>query len=565
MEPGILFGVTCTAGRSFRPVGASVPSAKWFSGGGLLVDLEEMEASALPIRTQVCIIGAGLAGHTLAQRLTASGVQVALLEAGGRDPEDRSQVIYNARMPRLTHTGTTEGRFRVLGGSTTRWGGQLLPYTPEIFQPTTSLPSYGWPIGLDEVAPYYPIAQRLLQADDYPFDAKPFLTAFARPIPPMLDHLPELRARFSKCAPHSRRNVGTTLGKVLEEGSVGTLYLHANLTELLLSPNGDRIEAALVRNYAGAKFRFEADHFVLSTGTIETPRLLLASRSVNPAGVGNQNDQVGRYFHDHVSLPAAVLTGPARTMFMESFGPFLHKGTAHTVKFEAPTPLRERLDLLAVMAHIIIHEPEDSGVSVARSMLRSVQRRDIKDAIFRELPKVPGAIADLAGLAYTAQFKQRRYASARAAVTLCLDSEQMPLADTRIRLDDELDHLGMPKTVVDWTVSEPDLKTLRTFAAYLRDRFDELGLVGVNWSPEIFDPAAEITGITDTYHPMGGCRMGTDPRESVVDPNLTVHGIPNLSLATAAVYPAGGSSNPSFTIMALALRLGDRLIAQLKR
>jgi choline dehydrogenase-like flavoprotein len=99
---------------------------------------------------------------------------------------------------------------------------------------------------------------------------------------------------------------------------------------------------------------------------------------------------------------------------------------------------------------------------------------------------------------------------------------------------------------------------------YLRERFAALSIDGVEWRPEIFDESAEITGITDTFHPMGGCRMGTDPRESVVDSNLTVHGIPNLSLATAAVYPAGGSSNPSLTIIALSLRLGDRLAAQLK-
>ena len=98
----------------------------------------------------------------------------------------------------------------------------------------------------------------------------------------------------------------------------------------------------------------------------------------------------------------------------------------------------------------------------------------------------------------------------------------------------------------------------------MRERFDALSIGGIQWRPEIFNESAEVTGIKDTFHPMGGCRMGTDPRESVVDPNLTVHGIPNLSIASAAVYPSGGSSNPSFTIIALALRLADRLAAQLR-
>ena len=530
----------------------------------MLVDLEELEEQSESIRSQVCIIGAGVAGHSLAQRLTKAGIGVALLEAGGRSLEERSQRIYDARMARLTHDGTHEGRFRVLGGTSTRWGGQLLPYTAEILQPPPSLSPYGWPLAIDEVAPFYPDAEHLLGADDLPYEAKPFLDAFHRKVPPLLDQLPELRARFSKCAPFSRRNLGTTVGKDLEHSDVATLYLHANLTELLLAPSGDRIKAALIRNYAGTKFRFEADHFVLAPGTIETSRLLLASRSVNPKGIGNTHDQVGRYFHDHISLPAAKLTGAARRMFLESFGPFLFRRTAHTVNFEASPQLRERLHLLTVMAHIIINEPDDSGVSVVRSLLRSMQRGNMKETIFRELPRVPRASIDLGRLAYTARFEKRRHASPRAVAMLCLNSEQLPLADTRIRLDDDLDDFGMPKTVVDWTVSDADLKTLRGFAAFLRERFASLSLRGVEWRPEIFDESAEITGITDTFHAMGGCRMGTNPRESVVDPNLTVHGISNLSIASAAVYPTGGSSNPSFTLIALALRLADRLAAQLR-
>src|ERR1700722_12314209 len=138
----------------------------------MLVDLEDLEVKAEPIRSRVCIIGAGIAGHSLAQRLVAAGIDVALLEAGGRSLEERSQNVYNARMARLQHKGTHEGRFRVLGGSSIRWGGQLLPYTADILQPSPSLPPYSWPLAFDEVVPFYPQAQNLLHADDLPFDAK---------------------------------------------------------------------------------------------------------------------------------------------------------------------------------------------------------------------------------------------------------------------------------------------------------------------------------------------------------------------------------------------------------
>lgn len=530
------------------------------------IDLERHEPRAEPFRAQVCIIGGGIAGLTLAHKLSGRGIQVALLEAGGHTLEPASQSVYQASMGSQTHTGTHDGRFRMLGGSSTRWGGQLLPYTEDIFQPQPGVPSQPWPIALDQVAPFYPEAQRLLSADDLPFEAAELYAALGHAVPPLLAELPELRVRFSKWAPFSSRNLASSVAPALlaPANARAAVYLHANATELLLNRDGTRIIAVLVRNYAGTRFRFEADHFVLAAGTIETSRLLLASGSVAPAGVGNAHDVVGRYFHDHLSVPAVTLTGPARRQLLEYFAPFLVRGTAHTAKLEASSSLRGELALLAVMAHITVEEPEDSGAGVARALLQSIQRGDLRSALRQQLPKLPRASAELLQLAAAAKLRRRRFVSPRATVTLRLDSEQLPRPEVRIRIDRaSTDHLGLPRTVVDWSISPAETATLRHFAAWLRERFAAVGLSPISWRPELFEQDAELTGITDTYHPMGGARMGTDPRSSVVDPDLTVHGVANLSVASAATFPAGGSSNPTFTLMALTLRLAERLSAQL--
>lgn len=533
----------------------------------MLFDLDELEGKE-PIRAQVCIVGGGLAGITLATRLTRLGVGVAVLEAGGRSPEERSQQIYeNAKMARKRHRGTTEGRFRVLGGATTRWGGQLLPYTPEIMQPEAGMKTESWPVALDEIEPHYPQAEALLQADPLPYEAKPLYEALGRKLPAALvsDRLSGLRPRFSKCAPFSRRNVGVTLGADLEVAPSAAIYLHANLKELKLSVDGQRIESVVAQNYAGKEFRFVADQFVVACGTIETSRLLLASRSVDPRGVGNKNDQVGRYFHDHISVPVATLHGKAQDAFLKSFGPFIVNRTAHTMKFEASPRLRKDLDVLSVMAHVIIDEPEGSPIDLMRSFLRTAQRRDIEQVLSQQLAKVLPACFDIARMGYVIAREKRRPASKAAVVNLCIDSEQLPLASTRVRLSDEVDAFRMPKAIVDWDVSAEDLSTIRRFGKYLRENFAPLLPEGFRWNEEIFDETREVNNITDTLHPMGGCRMGTDPRTSVVDAELRVHGIRNLSIASAAVYPSGGSSNPSFTIMALTLRLAERLSADVWR
>jgi choline dehydrogenase-like flavoprotein len=525
------------------------------------IDLESISVtSTVPYRSQVCVLGGGIAGLVLATALAKVGIDVHLLEAGGRTEEVRSQSLYNAGMAGLVHTGTTEGRFRLFGGSSTRWGGQLLPYTPDVFAPPVGSPSMAWPIGPDAICQYYTQVEDLLGADHLPFGADIY-RSFGRNIPEELSKSDTINLRASKWAPFARRNLALTLGEQAIASDKVTVFFHANVTELVLKQDGTRIESVLAQDYRGNQYRFEAEQYVLATGTIETSRLLLASRSVAPEGVGNEKDQVGRRFHDHVSYPAAELTGEARTKMLTWFAPILNQGTTHTAKLEASASLRERLNILAAMAHITIEEPEGSGADVIRGLLRSMQRGDLRGAIVNSLPRLPGASIEIARLAYNAKVRKRRAVSAAAKVTLRIDSEQKARSDNRVRIDiHEVDALGMPRTIVDWKVSEEELYSVRAFAVFLREEFARLGVGPIPWQPELqAEPSAPLTSVTDTFHPMGGTVMGVDPGRSVVDPDLRVHGVANLSVASCAAYPSGGSSNPTFTLMALTLRLAERL------
>ncbi len=90
----------------------------------------------------------------LAHRLAGCGTAVCVLEAGGLEPEERSQLLYQAEMPATQHRGATEGRFRTFGGSSTRWGGQLLPFAGDIFEPAAGSPSLPWPIAENTIKNY---------------------------------------------------------------------------------------------------------------------------------------------------------------------------------------------------------------------------------------------------------------------------------------------------------------------------------------------------------------------------------------------------------------------------
>jgi len=512
------------------------------------IDLDQHAARAEPFRSRVCVIGGGIAGLTLAHRLTQQGIDVALLEAGGHTLDQ--QHLLTAPLAGEPHIGTHEGRFRAFGGASLRWGGQLLPFPAD--------PPNSWPIAPSNLAPFYPEAEKILAVDDLPYAAAPFFAAASAATPALLQQLPLLDARLSKWTPFSHRNMAHTIGRDLLHHSRAKVYLHAQATELLLAPTRDRIVAVLVRTLAGATFRFEAEAIILAAGAVETARLLLASRSVAPEGVGNAHDQVGRNFHDHLTLPAATITGPARSMLLDQLRPWVFGNTQHSIKFEASTQLRKQLNLNPVLAHITLEEPEGSGLGIVRDILTSRQRGNSVSTLANHAAKLPTALVEALHLALEAKLHHRRFVAKSTALTLRLNAAQDAPSTSRITLSDNLDPFGLPLPLVDWRISPNELQTLRSFATHLRQRFDSIGLQQAAWLPEFFLPNAPLP-LEDARHAMGGACMGHDPQTSVVDENLQVHGLANLYVAGPSVFPDGSPQLPTLTMMALTLRLASRL------
>ncbi len=309
---------------------------------------------------------------------------------------------------------------------------------------------------------------------------------------------------------------------------------------------------ARVLDYSGREFRFTAERFVVCCGTVESSRLLLSS-----AVVPNAHDQLGRYFHDHVALHAAVLPRAALAAITERLGPFFVGGVLYTCKIEATPELQEEAGMVAVMAHFIIQEPEDSGIAAVRNLLTSVQQGKLGDALTKNLVPMLRGTGDVVRLLWGSKVRRRRAISSAATVKMNIEMEQRANAENRVRLSDEVDALGLRKTVVDWRIGESEYGTAAKYARIVQGAFAAAGWPELAWTPGLL---AEVRpSIADCYHPMGGLRMGTDPSGSVVDADLKVHGVENLYVASCAVFPSGGSSNPTFTLMALAMRLADWL------
>lgn len=523
----------------------------------MIVDLET-NSDVPPLTYDLCIVGTGAAGLALASRMLGTSVRVLILESGGLDHEPATQALYDVDIGGLPHRGSTEGRFRVWGGSTTRWGGQALPLMPLDFERRDWVAHSGWPLTFADVEPYYPDACRFLGVDALNFDTDLF-SHLRTPLPRFDPQ--RLWYHFSKWSPQPdiRRH---WVDKVAASETC-TLLLHANVTDIRLNADMTRVESLSARTLGGRTIRAQARAFAICVGGIETARLLLASNSQMPAGVGNQHDLVGRFFQDHVWAGIGTLrSGDAAQALFNVF----HKGgLKYSVRSTAAPEWQRANRTLNMSMQMLFLTDTASAVQDLKDLYVALRRRRTERALVRKFLRVVRHPVSVLTPAWHYVVNGRSYVPG-ARVTVGVACEQEPNPESRVLLSHGIDKLGMRRAEVRWTLTDLTRSSLRTFTKVLAEELPRAGVGPLDLEPWLFDEGGDWTAhVTDQFHHMGTARMHHSPRHGVADADCQVHEISNLFLGGSALFPTGGHSNPTLTLIALGLRLGDKLKRDLVR
>lgn len=477
------------------------------------------------LEAEVCIIGAGAAGISLAREFRDEPFRTVLLESGGYEREPETQALYRGEIVGHAYYPLEQSRIRFLGGSTNHWGGMCLPFDPIDFEERTWVPHSGWPIGLADLLPFYPRAQKLCELG--PFDyGLPYWSERRGKQPPPIAGGPIIPgiAQFSPPTLFGKR-----YRKSLEESRSVTTYLHANVLDLETDRSGRTVQRVNVAVLGGGRFTVSARVFVLATGAIENARLLLLSRRGHPAGLGNQHDQVGRYFMERVNYRSGVFfpsDGRSWKLFLE----------------------RDRLPEVGINGILAIDPAWQRqnlvlNSSIALHASAPASRRQAED---------DGGFWDFLAALW------ERPPEPVTLFQIWHDVEPVPNPRSRVLLGEERDALGQPSVQLDWRLT-PDLEgeTIRRVVRVFATEVGRLGLGRVRVEmPEGDDWSEKVVG---SYHHMGTTRMHADPRQGVVDADCRVHRTRNLYVAGSSVFPTAGQANPTLTLLALALRTGDRI------
>jgi choline dehydrogenase-like flavoprotein len=525
------------------------------------------------------VVGGGAAGLTLAEAAGANGLHVLLIEAGGfhQTTSGRAALAGELVTPGV-HPALDLYRVRALGGASRIWGGRCIPMDPIDFEPRKWIPHSGWPIAYDEIAAYYPQAVGVAEAGQSAFEPSAVLADEQPELAPGLDGktVRTTIERFSRPT-----NFWKRFAETLTASSRVQVLPDTCLARVALDENGSAVRAVVVMDRAGRKYEVRASNFALALGGLETTRILLASRDVKPAGIGNDFDQLGRYYMSHLCTNGGVVdfTKSAHSLAYD------YERDPDGIYVRRRLWLTEDTQRAFRLANITFrtHLPDPgnpahrNGILSAMFLSKSFVQREYAAKFsegqitpsdyFRHVANVlrdPPALARFAAL-----WMRKRVLSDRKLPSVVLPSanhhyqlefhaEQLPNPDSRVGLSTALDKNGLPRLKVDWRLLDDDVEGIVRAHHVLKDELERTGTGQLWFDDDTLRSRIRLNSIVGGHH-LGTTRMSRTPRTGVVDGDCRVHGIANLYIASASVMPTSGQANPTLTIIALALRLSKHL------
>ena len=514
----------------------------------MFIDGREIEDKA-EIEADICVIGAGAAGITIAREFIGTAVKVCLLEAGGLEFDEETQALYNGKNIGYPYYDLDVLRLRYFGGTTNHWAGVSRPLDDIDFRVRDWVPYSGWPLELSDLAPFYRRAHDICQLGAYSYSIGDNKDSNAPSLPLNGNSILTTLYRVNPV------NFGQAYREEIKNAPNIHTYLFSNALTFETDPNASTVSRVEVGTLDGKRFRVKSRVFILATGGLENVRLLLNSDQTNNSGLGNNHDLVGRFFMEHLSITGAVFL-PSRVQPMQLY---LQGDASGRYGALIPSAEAQQRDEILNIYGALVPRSVSSGIkAVAPGLVSSIiaLRTNMSiDDLGEHVRRISADLDDLTLHTYRRIFRsedvQREY-------YIVYQMEHAPDFDSRVTLDTERDRLGMRKVLVDWRFGDMERKTLHRMNAMIAQAIGGAGLGRVREVPDDGD-SGWPPGVRGAWHQMGTTRMSQEPTQGVVDPNCRVHGISNLFVSGSSVFPTCGCSSPTITIVALSIRLADHL------
>ena len=531
----------------------------------MFLDARQVPASTT-LEADICIIGAGAAGITIAHEMIGKPHKVIVLESGGLEMAKEDQSLNAGEIVGLNYPALETGRSRYFGGGTNCWGGWCRPLEEIDFEKRDWVPHSGWPFDREALAPFYARAHEMCGVPSQDYSTSNWNERLA---PLGLATLPlkddRVVTQISQVAKQPR--FGIAYRDEIGAAENVEVYLHANVVEIETDDSAKKVSSLRVATLEGNEFRVSSTCFVLASGGIENPRLLLLSNRVQKAGLGNQHDLVGRFFMEHPRVHAGEIVLNDPSMSTDLYDPqytYFHSPVGAHLALTADTLRAEKLINFKTWIITVWHGEESPGGVSLKNLYRAVRKTTLPDHfmetsagfwagnIANVMWDFPHTAAVICGRLFKPKWLIKKFMFAN----FC---EPAPNRDSRVTLSTQKDALGLNRVCLDWKLSALDKHTIGRAHQIINEAVQNAGIGRIDDQLPVDDDNSWPEDLSWGWHHMGTTRMHDDPKQGVVDRDCRVHGMENLYIAGSSVFPTSGNDLPTMTIVALAMRLADHL------
>ncbi len=490
------------------------------------------------IEGDICIIGAGAAGISIAMEWINTQYKVILLESGGFEYDTKLQELNDGSSSGQKYFPLQSTRLRYFGGTTGHWTGLCSPLDPLDFMKRDHVPNSGWPITKEDLDPFYERAQKTLQLGPYQYD----LAYWKNQRPNMIAYPLDEKVIRTKIWQINAARFGNLYRESIINAPNVHLYTYASAVDISANEAVSHIEEVVVKNKEGKTHKVRAKYFVMACGAIQNARLLLSFKKQAPKGLGNDNDVVGRYFMEHLDIKAGEL------WLFDTFETDLYSWGP--TKAEMAITETQQLKSKTLNATVSVHSPLAVGKHV-QPLIETWQDADPR--------KASEQTEDRSFISKLVRLKSKILKP--TAFDMDCNSEQAPNPNSRITLSNELDYLGVQKPHLHWELLPLSKQSIRRTLELIGRQMGAAGFGRVKLKEFLQDEndPAFPESVSGAFHHMGTTRMHNDPKQGVVDSNCKIHGLSNLYVAGSGCFPTSGAVNPTLTLVALSIRLSDHL------
>ena len=510
--------------------------------------IEKIEGNS-SLTTSYCVIGSGPAGGIVATELASKGEEVTLLEAGGEKDAFDYDTLGNVNLD--SDYDLSLGRSFQLGGSSNLWAGRLAKLDDIDFTFRNWVNEISWPISSTSLKNYYKRALKIIGIPEEIFEDNFFLNKNKK-FKNLFSQKEVVPKPFVWSKPPFSIADYVKEQELLSNGRL-KIVSDAVISELKCDKYG-QVNFALFTGKKRNKSKIYAKYFILATGGLEVPRIMLNSNETFLEGIGNSNGLVGRYLSTHPKADLAILKlkKPIFTNNALFSDQLLNKSSLRLgIKFS---------DDIQINRKLLNHYVQFSSFSElqASRMFEIIKKKAFTSKFITPKQARGRFFSELGLWAFNKIGLVAKIQPLTKSLIVRGFLDQYPNFENRVKISNNLDVFGIKKIDLDWKFTQKDKESVLVFLELLRDTFLKNNIGDLDFSGLKSLDDWPLNSLHSHY--LGTTRMSNDPKLGVVDENCKVFDSKNLFIAGPSVFSSYGNANPFLTICALSLRLAEHLI-----